>query len=359
MAKAEQSRDHDADHMAEDETAARPRRSVLYMPGAKERALEKAKGLAADSLILDLEDAVAPAEKDAARDLVVSKIKEGGYGRREIVVRVNGLDTPWGEADLKAAAAAAPDAILIPKVNAGEQVIEVETMIDRAGAPLSTRLWAMMETPRGMLHAEAIAASTPRLDCFIMGTNDLAKELGAAHTALRLPMIAGLGLCMLAARAYGLAIVDGVYNAYKDKEGLRAACLQSKEMGFDGRTLIHPDQLDIANDVFAPSAEELDLARRQVEAFEETLAKGEAVAVVDGKIVENLHVETAKKLLAQAEAIAAMGDVVTRFCDGRAPSPSNAERLLWSVVAQTGSRCSPASQRAVAGQSPGVRRRCR
>lgn len=285
----------------------RPRRSALYMPGSKQRALEKAKTLPADCLILDLEDAVAPAEKPAAREQIVAALAAGGYGARELVVRINGLDTPWGEADLKTIAAAAPDAILLPKVNAGEQVIEAETIIDRAGAPQSTRLWAMMETPRGMLHAEAIAASTPRLDCFVMGTNDLIKELGAEQTEMRLPVITGLGLCMLAARAYGLACIDGVFNAFKDEDGLRAACVQSREMGFDGRTLIHPNQLAVANEVFAPSAEALDLAHRQVAAYEAALKAGEAVAVVDGKIVENLHVETAQKLIAQAAAIAALG----------------------------------------------------
>ncbi len=284
----------------------RPRRSVLYMPGSKDRALEKARTLAADSLILDLEDAVSPDEKASARDKVVAALKAGGFGKRELVVRINGLDTPWGLDDLKAVAAAGPDAVLLPKVNAAQQIEEVSALLERHGAPESTRIWAMMETPRGMLHAESIAASSPRLACFIMGTNDLVKELGAEHTETRLPLITGLGLCMLAARAYDIAIIDGVYNAFKDEDGLRTACVQSREMGFDGRTLIHPAQLAIANDVFAPSADQVDLARRQVAAFEETLAKGQAVAVVDGQIVENLHVEVAQKLLAQAEAIAKM-----------------------------------------------------
>ncbi|MCI4660590.1 MAG: CoA ester lyase [Neomegalonema sp.] len=288
---------------AASDSAARPRRSVLYMPGSKERALEKAKALPADSLILDLEDATAPAEKPAARELVSKFVTEGGYGKRELVVRVNGLDTQWGEEDLRAVAAMPADAVLIPKVNSGAQIEEIEAMLTRLGAPESLMIWAMMETPRGMLHAEAIAASTPRLEAFVMGTNDLVKELGAAHTEMRLPVVTSLGLCMLAARAYGIACIDGVYNAFQDEEGLRAACIQSKEMGFDGRTLIHPKQLEIANEVFAPSAEELDLARRYIEAYEASIAAGEAVAVVDGKIVENLHVETAKKLLAQAALI--------------------------------------------------------
>ncbi|MEM9724100.1 MAG: CoA ester lyase [Pseudomonadota bacterium] len=281
----------------------RPRRSVLYMPGAKERALEKAKSLPADSLILDLEDATAPAEKAEARAKVAAAVTAGGYGKRELALRINGLDTPWGADDLKAAAEMDVDAVLIPKVNAAAQIEEIEALLHKHNAPEKLRIWAMMETPRGMLHAESIAAASPRLECFIMGTNDLVKELEAEHTSMRLPVVTALGLCVLAARAYGVAIVDGVYNAYKDTEGFRAACEQSREMGFDGRTLIHPDQVAIANEVFAPSAEELELAKRYVAAFEETLAKGEAVAVVDGRIVENLHVETARKRLAQAALI--------------------------------------------------------
>lgn len=284
----------------------RPRRSVLYMPGGKERALEKAKTLAADSLILDLEDATAPSEKQEARAKVAEAIAKGGYGKRELVVRVNGLDTPWGADDLRAAAEMAPDAVLIPKVNAAAQIEEIEAMLDKFGAPQSTKLWAMMETPRGMLHAESIAAATPRLEAFVMGTNDLVKELQAEHTPMRLPVITGLGLCLLAARAYGVSVIDGVYNAFQDEDGFREACVQSREMGFDGRTLIHPKQIDAANEIFAPSADEIDLAKRYVAAFEETLAKGEAVAVVDGKIVENLHVETARKRLAQAALIEEM-----------------------------------------------------
>lgn len=292
--------------MSDAVAAPRPRRSVLYMPGAKERALEKAKTLAADSLILDLEDATAPAEKIEARAKVAEAVRAGGYGKRELVIRVNGLDTPWGADDLKAAAEVGPDAVLIPKVNAAAQIEEIEALLLKHGAPEKTRIWAMMETPRGMLHAESIAAATPRLEAFVMGTNDLVKELEAEHTAMRLPVITALGLCLLAARAYGIAAIDGVYNAFQDEEGFREACVQSRELGFDGRTLIHPKQVEIANAVFAPSEEELALAQRYVDAFEETLAKGEAVAVVDGKIVENLHVETAKKRLAQAALIKEM-----------------------------------------------------
>ena len=285
---------------------ARPRRSVLYMPGSKPRALEKARTLAADSLILDLEDAVPPAEKEAARATIAEALAQGGYGAREIVIRINGLDTEWGEGDLAAAIACKPDAILVPKVESAGMVRDIQARMEAAGADPRTGIWAMMETPLGMLNAAAIAAASPRLVCMVMGTNDLVKELGAAHTPGRLPVITGLGLCMLAARAHGLAILDGVYNAFKDEDGLRAECRQGLEMGFDGKTLIHPAQLAVANEVFAPSPEEIETARRQVAAFAEVEASGQAVAVVDGKIVENLHVETARALIARAEAIAAL-----------------------------------------------------
>ena len=284
----------------------RPRRSVLYMPGSKQRALEKATGLPADALILDLEDAVAPDEKPAARDLVMAAVKDAPYGPREVIVRINGLDTEWGRADLEAAATAAPDAILVPKVESASMIAEVEAALDAAGTPASTTIWAMMETPRAMLRAAEIADASPRLACLVMGTNDLVKEIDAEHTPAREPVLAALGLCVLAAKAAGTAIVDGVYNAFKDDEGLRASCEQGRAMGFDGKTLIHPAQLDICNRVFAPDEAALDLASRQVEAYEQAIARGEAVAVVDGRIVENLHVATARKLLARAEAIAAM-----------------------------------------------------
>ncbi|QDL90960.1 CoA ester lyase [Paroceanicella profunda] len=279
----------------------RPRRSVLYMPGSKARALEKARSLAADSLILDLEDAVTPEEKPAARDLVCAAVREGGYGPRELIIRINGLDTEWGEADLAAACAAGPDAILLPKVSRPEDITGLEAKM--AAAPAGTRIWAMMETPLGMLNAAAIAAASPRLACFVMGTNDLVKDLQARHTPDRLPVMTALGLCLLAARAHGLAIVDGVYNAFRDEDGLRAACLQGLEMGFDGKTLIHPAQLAVANEVFAPTPEDLAQAEVYVSAFEAAMAEGAGVAVVDGRIVENLHVANARRLLAQAAAI--------------------------------------------------------
>ncbi|MEM9060653.1 MAG: CoA ester lyase [Pseudomonadota bacterium] len=285
---------------------ARPRRSALYMPGSKPRALEKARTLAADALILDLEDAVVPAEKPAARGSVTEALAEGGYGGRELAVRINGLDTPWGADDLGAVATSRAHAVLIPKVETAATILDASARLDAAGAPAEMAIWAMMETPLGMLNAAEIAASSSRLACLVMGTNDLVKELDAQHTETRLPVITALGLCMLAARANGQAILDGVYNAYKDEDGLRASCEQGREMGFDGKTLIHPAQLAVTNDVFGPGADDIALAERYVTAFTEAEAAGQGVAVVDGRIVENLHVETARKLLARAQAIRAL-----------------------------------------------------
>lgn len=284
----------------------RPRRSVLYMPGARARALEKARSLAADALILDLEDAVIPDEKATARDLVTAAIAEGGYGAREIIIRINGLDTEWGADDLKAASAAGPDAILVPKVESAQMILEVAAVMEAAGAPDHTMIWAMMETPRGILSAAGIAASHPRLAGFVMGTNDLVKELRAEHVPGRAPVMASLSHCLLAARAEGLVCIDGVYNAFKDDEGLRAECEAGRAMGFDGKTLIHPAQLAVTNEVFGPSAEALAEAREQLAAFEAVTAQGGGVAVVNGRIVENLHIETAKRLIAEAEAIATL-----------------------------------------------------
>jgi citrate lyase beta subunit len=285
---------------------AHPYRSMLYMPGSRPRALEKARSLPADALILDLEDAVAPAEKVRARELVAAAVAAGGYGGRTLLIRINGLETAWGDEDFASACAAGPDAILLPKVETGADIARAAGLLERHGAPERTRLWAMMETPRAMLNAAAIAGAHPRLAGFVLGTNDLVKDLGAAHTADRLPLVTGLGLCLLAARAEGLVCVDGVYNAFQDADGLRAACAQGREMGFDGKTLIHPDQIAVANAVFAPSAADLDLAASQVAAFEAAEARGEGVAVVDGLIVENLHVAAARRLIARAAAIRAL-----------------------------------------------------
>lgn len=284
--------------------SSRPYRSVLYIPGSKERALEKAMGLAADAIIFDLEDAVAPGEKPAARDLLARVLTDWDFGARARIVRINGFDTEWGRADADAmdkaiAGGAKIDAILIPKVNRAADLDAVAEAVPGAD------LWAMMETGLGMLNAGEIAAHR-RLRGMVMGTNDLAKELGSRFRADRLPLQTGLGLCLLAARAHGKVIVDGVYNAFKDDEGLRAECEQGRDMGFDGKTLIHPAQLDIANAAFAPSEAELALAHRQIEAYEAAKAAGQGVAVVDGRIVENLHIVTANALIAKARAIAAL-----------------------------------------------------
>ncbi|MBT2130557.1 HpcH/HpaI aldolase/citrate lyase family protein [Aliiroseovarius lamellibrachiae] len=278
----------------------RPYRSVLYIPGSKERALEKARGLQADAIIFDLEDAVAPDAKTEARAILKAELDKGGYGARAKIVRINGFDTEWGKDDVAAFVGADIDAILMPKVGSAAQLDELAALIP------DVDIWAMMETPQGMLNAAEIAAH-PRLKGFVMGTNDLAKELNTRFRADRLPMMGGLHMCLIAAKAHGVVIIDGVYNAFKDDDGLRAECDQGRDMGMDGKTLIHPAQLDVANTAFAPSEEEIDLARRQIAAFEEAEASGQGVAVVDGKIVENLHVVTAKGILAKAEAIQTLG----------------------------------------------------
>lgn len=269
-------------------------RSVLYIPGSKARALDKAASLPADAIIFDLEDAVAPGEKPAARALLAQMLAEVDYGPRLRLVRVNGAATEWGAEDL-AAFATHPgvDGLLLPKVNGAQDL----------AAPGDKPLWAMMETPLAMLSAGAIAAD-PRLAGMVMGTNDLLKDLGGRFRPDRAALSTGLGLCLLAARAHGRLIVDGVFNAFKDLAGLEAECIQGRDLGFDGKTLIHPDQLETANRVFAPSEAEIDLARRQIAAFEAAAAEGQGVAVLDGRIVENLHVATARATLAKARAIA-------------------------------------------------------
>jgi (3S)-malyl-CoA thioesterase len=274
----------------------RPLRSVLYIPASRERALEKARTLAADAIIFDLEDAVAPDEKAAARGLLAATLAAGGYGPRMRIVRINGLGSDWGRADAEAVAEMDCDAVLVPKVDGPDDVAAVRAILgDRP-------VWAMMETPRGCLNALAIAEA-PGMAGFVMGTNDLAKELGARHRADRLPMMPALGACLMAARAVGIPCLDGVYNAFKDDAGLRAECEQGRDLGMDGKTLIHPAQIEVANAVFAPSEAEIALAERQIAAYEEAAAAGQGVAVVDGRIVENLHVATARVTLARAAAI--------------------------------------------------------
>ncbi len=287
-------------------THARPRRSVLYMPGSNARALEKGRTLAADGLILDLEDAVAPDAKAQARENVVKALDEGGYGRREIQLRINSLDTPWGKEDAQAAARSKADAILIPKVESAAHVREVEAIMEQAGAPNSMTIWCMMETPLGVLHAQEIAKSSKRLAGFVMGTSDLAKDLRCAHTPMRLPLLTSLSLCLLAARAYGLSILDGVHLNLDDDEGFAASCVQGKELGFDGKTLIHPKTVAKANEVFAPSESDVAWARKIIAAHAEATSQGKGVVLVDGKLVENLHVVAAQRQVELADAIAAL-----------------------------------------------------
>ncbi|HJT05896.1 MAG TPA: CoA ester lyase [Stellaceae bacterium] len=284
----------------------RPRRSVLYMPGSNTRALEKARSLAADGLILDLEDAVAPESKAMARANVATALRAGGYGRRELVVRVNSLASPWGYDDIAAAALMKADAVLLPKVESADTVRQAATLLAAAGASASLALWCMMETPMGMLHAEEIAAASPRVAGFVMGTSDLAKDLHARHTRDRLPMLTALGLCLLAARAYRLAILDGVHLDLGDDEGFAQVCRQGRELGFDGKTLIHPKTIAPANEAFAPTGDEVALARRIIAAHAEAEAAGKGVVLVDGKLIENLHVEDAHRTVALADQIREM-----------------------------------------------------
>jgi len=286
----------------------RPRRSVLYMPGSNARALEKAKTLPADALILDLEDAVAPEAKETARKQVCDAVKAGGYGHREVVVRVNALDTPWGAADIAAAAAAAPDAVLLPKPATGADIVRATEAL--AGAADKTRLWAMIETPLAILNLAEIAAASrqagARLACLVMGTNDLVKETRADLTANRRPALYWLSATVTAARAYGLDVLDGVYNNFRDADGLRRECVHARRLGFDGKTLIHPDQVAIANEVFAPPPEEVAFARKIIAAFDRPESKGKGVITVEGRMVELLHAEMARRTVGVAEAIAQM-----------------------------------------------------
>jgi citrate lyase subunit beta/citryl-CoA lyase len=274
------------------------------MPGSNARALEKAKTLPADGLILDLEDAVSPDAKDIAREQVCAAASSGEYGHREIAIRINGLDTPWGHDDLKAAAAARPHAILVPKIDGPSMIRQIDSMLGSLGAADSVRLWAMLETPRGLLHAEEIAGASKRLEVLVMGTNDIAKELKAAHRSGRGPLLTSLGLCLLAARAHSLVILDGVYNDINNAEGFETECRQGAQMGFDGKTLIHPTQVEPCNRVFSPTDEEIENAHRIIAAFKQAEAEGKYVATVDGRMIENLHVENAKGVVAMAKAIA-------------------------------------------------------
>lgn len=284
--------------------AFRPRRSVLYMPSSNERALEKAKALPCDGILFDLEDAVAPDAKPQARLNACAAVGSGEYGHRELVIRVNGMDTEWHSEDMAAACAAAPDAIAVPKVSSAQAVLDLVATMERHGAPEKTTLWAMVETPIAMLHAYEIASASPRLSVLVMGTNDLVKELYAEHVPGRAPVQTGLQLCLLAARAAGKAILDGVYNDVKNDAGFEAECQQGREWGFDGKTLIHPGQIAPANAAFAPSEQAVADARGILQAWED--GKGSGVVTYNGKMIENLHVESAKRSLAMHEAISAL-----------------------------------------------------
>jgi citrate lyase subunit beta / citryl-CoA lyase len=282
----------------------RPRRSVLYMPGSNARALEKAATLPADALILDLEDAVAPESKELARTQVCAAVKDRRFGKREVIIRINGLETPWGHDDMAAAASAGPDAVLVPKVNGPDDVAHAEQHM--SGAPGTCALWLMIETPRAIFSANAIAGAGGRLACLVMGTNDLVKEMRALHTPGREALLASLNLTVMAARAHGLTAIDGVYNEIADASGFEAVCKQGRAMGFDGKTLIHPSQIEICNRTFTPDPVEVNRARAILAAFELPENKGKGTISLDGRMVELLHAEIAKQTVALAEAIAAL-----------------------------------------------------
>ena len=288
----------------------RPRRSVLYMPGSNERALEKAKTIAADALIFDLEDAVAPDAKPLARDQVAAAVKNGGYGGREIVIRVNALETPWGTEDILAACEAEPDAILVPKVVHPGDVISVAKILQGVHAPDKIRLWAMMETPMAILNARTIAATAVyeenRLCCLVMGTNDLIKESRARALHDRFAVVPWLAMTLVAARAYRLDIIDGVYNEFRDEMGLREECERGRTLGMDGKTLIHPSQVGPCNQIFSPTEEEVEWSRKIIEAFRRPENKQKGVIVVEGRMVERLHLGMAERTASIAEQIREM-----------------------------------------------------
>jgi citrate lyase subunit beta / citryl-CoA lyase len=287
----------------------RPRRSLLYMPGSNARALDKARTLPADGLILDMEDAVAPDAKQLAREQIVATLNEGGYGHREIMVRINALSTPWGVDDIAAVCSAtrAPDAVLIPKVSTAADVLDAIAAFESAGCAASVDFWIMAETPLCILNIGEVAAAHPRLKGIVMGTSDLSKDTRVRHTPDRLGFLAALNLCVYAARAHGLEIIDGVPLDLDDEVGLQALCEQGRDLGFDGKSLIHPKQIAAANTAFAPTAEEIEHAGKIIEVWEQAIAEGKGVVVLNGRLVENLHVEEAKRALALAEAIANAG----------------------------------------------------
>lgn len=286
-------------------TGPRPRRSVLYMPAANERALAKAPSLPADALILDLEDAVAPDAKVAARGRAVAAAGSGDHGHREVTIRCNAIGTPWHADDVAAIATSGAAAVVVPKVDRADDVDRVADRLDRAGAPADLAIWPMLETPLAVLHAAEVAGH-PRVAVLVMGTNDLAKELRAELVPGRAPLLHALSACVLGARVAGKVVVDGVFNAIDDAEGLAAECEQGRQLGMDGKTLIHPRQLEVANTTWSPSPAELDRARAMIAAFEQAESEGRGVAVVDGRMIENLHVEQARRTVALGEAIAGL-----------------------------------------------------
>lgn len=283
----------------------RPRRSVLYMPAANERALDKAKTIPSDALIFDLEDAVSPDSKPDARRNAVAAATSGEYGQREITIRCNALSTQWGADDVTAAATAGVSAVVIPKVNSVQDVDDVSAALDKAGAPATLKIWAMIETPTAIFDVREIAAHR-RVATLVMGTNDLAKELRATQIPGRAPLLPHLATALLAAREAGKDILDGVFNDVKNLDAFREECIQGATMGFDGKTLIHPSQVDIANDVWAPTAEDVDYSQRVIAAFELAIAEGRGVITVDGRMIENLHVDNARRVLAVQKAIDAI-----------------------------------------------------
>lgn len=288
------------EHAAYEAGTYRPRRSVLYMPSSNERALEKAKTLPVDALILDLEDAVAVDAKDLARENACAAAASGDYGRREITIRVNGIGTQWHDTDLAAACAAGPDGIVVPKVNTAKEVKALVRAMEKHGAPDRTRLWAMIETPTAIFNVRKIARESDRLAALVIGTNDLVKELRADHVPGRAPLLTSLSMALLAGRESGIAVLDGVYNMVKDAEGFRAECEQGRDFGFDGKTLIHPSQIEPANRVFAPSEAELHEARQIIAAFEAPENAGKGVLSVGGRMAERLHYEIARRVVALA-----------------------------------------------------------
>lgn len=283
-----------------------PRRSVLYMPAANARALEKARDIPADALIFDLEDAVAPDSKPMAREQAAEAAASGTYGHREITIRCNGLDTPWGRDDIRAAAEASPAAVVIPKVSGSAHLGEISDLLEAAAAPDSLAIWAMVETPDGISNVDEIAAFD-RMAVMVMGTNDMYKELRAKMVPSRAPLLTHLSACLLAARRYDKVALDGVYNDVRDPDGFAVEATQGWEMGFDGKTLIHPGQVDATNTIWSPTEDDIEYSHRVIAAFEEAEAEGKGVVTVDGRMIENLHVDNARQILAVAQAIARLG----------------------------------------------------